>query len=252
MPFDKSPILHKASDRGHTQIDWLNSWHSFSFGHYFDPTRKGFGALRVINDDCIEGGQGFDLHPHENMEILTLVLDGAVKHKDSAGHQGLITPNMMQYMSAGSGIWHSEHNGLNDKSTVLLQIWIIPNLLHAKPRYKDYHYTPPQNAWLTLAQPDSATTQGLDTLPTELPVGIRQEASLSLGIFEAGQTFNLSASSPKHGGYLFVIDGQLEGAGVQLSNRDALGFFEPMTFTVKSAVRVLHFDVPMVGKHAPR
>src|SRR6185369_10845610 len=127
--------LHKANTRGHADHGWLNAHHSFSFAGYYDPERIHFGALRVLNDDIVAGSMGFGTHPHDNMEIITIPLSGALEHKDSMGNTGVITHGEVQVMSAGTGIQHSEYNKNKDKELKLLQIWVIPNKKNVKPRY---------------------------------------------------------------------------------------------------------------------
>lgn len=134
-------VLRKASERGHTKINWLDSWHSFSFGNYYDPQHMGFGPLRVINDDIVAPGQGFDTHPHDNMEIVSIVISGALEHKDSMGHGGIITPGDVQKMSAGTGIHHSEFNPSHTDPVHFLQIWIIPHTQDLTPMYQQKNFT---------------------------------------------------------------------------------------------------------------
>ena len=127
-------IFHAADKRGHANHGWLNAHHSFSFAGYHDPSKVHFGALRVLNDDIIAGGTGFGRHPHDNMEIITLALDGVLAHKDSMGHEQTIEPNEVQVMSAGTGLEHSEYNHDAKKSANILQTWIFPNKRNVQPR----------------------------------------------------------------------------------------------------------------------
>lgn len=129
-------VLRKASERGHTKNDWLDSRHTFSFGNYYDPQHMGFGPLRVINDDIVAPGQGFDTHPHDNMEIVSIVISGALEHKDSMGHGSIITPGDVQKMSAGTGIYHSEFNPSQTEPVHFLQIWIMPYTRNLTPMYQ--------------------------------------------------------------------------------------------------------------------
>src|ERR1044071_556810 len=129
-------VLHKANTRGHADHGWLNAHHSFSFAGYYDPEKIHFGALRVLNDDIVAGGMGFGKHPHDNMEIITIVLEGALEHQDSMGHTQALYPNEVQVMSAGSGVTHSEYNHNRDKKANLLQIWIFPKERNVTPRYE--------------------------------------------------------------------------------------------------------------------
>ncbi|MDC6116966.1 pirin family protein [Serratia rubidaea] len=146
--------LHKAKDRGHANHGWLDSWHTFSFANYYDPNFMGFSALRVINEDRIDGGQGFGTHPHKDMEILTYVLDGTVEHQDSMGNKEQIQAGEFQIMSAGTGVRHSEYNANSDKLLHLYQIWIIPDTNGLPPRYEQRMFDAPQGRQLVLS-PDA-------------------------------------------------------------------------------------------------
>jgi quercetin 2,3-dioxygenase len=128
--------IQKANERGHTKIDWLDSWHSFSFGNYYDPSNMNFGNLRVFNDDWIAAGSGFGAHPHSEMEIITLVEEGSLAHQDSLGNKGVIKPGEVQVMSAGTGIVHAEMNGSKTQAGKFFQIWISPNKKRVEPRYE--------------------------------------------------------------------------------------------------------------------
>src|SRR5687767_8270708 len=128
-------IIHRANSRGHADHGWLKANHSFSFANYFDPERIHFGVLRVLNDDSIEGGQGFPMHPHDNMEIITIPLEGALEHKDSMGNKAVVKAGEIQVMSAGTGVYHSEYNHFKDKTLKLFQIWLMPNKRNVTPRY---------------------------------------------------------------------------------------------------------------------
>ena len=129
-------IIHKAETRGHANHGWLNTHHTFSFANYYNPERVHFGALRVLNDDWIAGGEGFGKHPHDNMEIITIPLKGAVEHQDSMGNKGVINAGEIQVMSAGTGIFHSEYNANKDKELELLQIWVFSDKKNVTPRYQ--------------------------------------------------------------------------------------------------------------------
>ena len=149
-------IIHRASSRGHANHGWLNTYHTFSFADYFNQERIHFGALRVLNDDWIDGGRGFGRHPHDNMEIVTIMLEGELKHSDSMGHTQVLHENEVQAMSAGTGIFHSEMNNLPDKPVRLLQIWVFPEQRDVKPRYEQKVFDPQlrKNQWQLLAGPD--------------------------------------------------------------------------------------------------
>ncbi|HGM5492040.1 TPA: pirin family protein [Serratia fonticola] len=146
--------LRKAQDRGHANHGWLDSWHTFSFADYYDPDFMGFSALRVINEDVIDAGQGFGTHPHKDMEILTYVLSGTVEHQDSMGNKEQINAGEFQIMSAGTGVRHSEYNANNDRPLHLYQIWIIPDQVGLEPRYEQRMFDAPQGRQLVLS-PDA-------------------------------------------------------------------------------------------------
>ncbi len=207
-------IIHRSSERGLTQWDWLKSYHSFSFGDYFDQQKMGFGALRVLNDDVIDPGKGFDTHGHRNMEIITIILCGSVKHQDSAGHQGKIAFGEVQVMSAGSGVYHSEFNASSLESLELLQIWIEPKILNIKPRYEQKHFDfEKKNKIVTFVGPQKGTEM----------LWINQMAWLSIVKIEAGEKVRYDLNELENGVYLFVVNGKMEVLGEILKKRDALG-----------------------------
>ncbi len=172
--------VRRASERGRTELEWLKSSHSFSFGHYADPKRKGFGPLRVINEDRIAPGKGFAAHPHRNMEILTYVLSGALEHRDSMGNGSVIVPGNMQYMSAGSGVTHSEFNHSSSEEVHLLQIWIAPRQLNRPPRYDERTFSEASryNQLHLVVSPDG----------TEDSIAIDQDARVYASSLSAGET----------------------------------------------------------------
>ena len=167
-------VLHLAATRGHANFGWLDSYHSFSFGHYYDPERVHFGALRVLNDDTVSAGMGFGKHPHDNMEIVSIPLSGDLHHKDSTGRDEIIREHDVQIMSAGSGIAHSEMNATRDKAVKFLQIWVMPKEQNIEPRYEQKSFKPENrvNQLLTVVAPDN-----------EDAVWINQDAWFSLGNF---------------------------------------------------------------------
>lgn len=177
-----------AQSRGKTHIDWLESWHSFSFGEYYDPRRMGFGPLRVINEDFVAPGAGFPTHPHANMEIITVVLKGALAHKDSLGNGSTIRPGDVQMMRAGSGIRHSEFNPSNDEGVHLLQIWLMPHTANAEPAYQQESFAvldpqqPAPKGWQQLVAPMGSDEAGLKIL---------QDARLSAARPAKGESLQL-------------------------------------------------------------
>lgn len=231
-------ILHKASERGHANHGWLNAWHSFSFAGFYNAQKVQFGALRVLNDDTISGGYGFPMHPHENMEIVTIPLQGALEHKDSTGRHEMIRTNDVQIMSAGKGIMHSEMNP-GKETTNLLQIWVFPKQQNIEPRYQQKTYLPQQreNTIQTVVAPDA----------NDSALWINQDAWFSLGKLDKGLAQTYQVKKEGNGVYVFVIEGAVQINGQQLGKRDALGVWDTSQFTVEavSSAELLLIDVPM-------
>lgn len=219
--------MHRSADRGLTSAGWLVSRHSFSFGDYYDPSKIQFGNLRVLNDDLILGGEGFPEHFHRDMEIVTIPLEGAVKHKDSTGQKnptdGTINTGDLQIMSAGSGIYHSEFNASPTAPLYLLQIWIHPRTNNLPPRYDQITFNPAdrQNHFQTVVSPSG---EEANTVAPSLL--IHQNCWFSLGDFTANQTIqyklNSAKPSPKNSLYIFLIEGEMEIGNQKLGRRDAL------------------------------
>lgn len=233
-------IYHPADQRGHADHGWLNANHSFSFAGFYDPSKIHFGALRVLNDDIVSEGMGFGKHPHDNMEIITVVLEGALEHKDSMGHTQAILPNEVQVMSAGTGVFHSEYNHNRDQKVNLLQLWIFPNKKNVKPRYDQKLFAPEErmNQLQPLVSPITNEDAGLK---------INQDAWIYRTSLKAGQTLEHNLHSDTNGVYAFVIDGSAEVNGQLLNKRDAAGISE--TDVVKLAATtdsdILLVEVPM-------
>ena len=231
-------ILHKANTRGHASFGWLNSYHTFSFGHYYNPERIHFGALRVLNDDTVKGGMGFSKHPHDNMEIVSIPLSSDLHHKDTTGRDEIIRQHDVQIMSAGSGIAHSETNANHDKEVKFLQIWVFPKEKNIEPRYQQKSFKPEDrlNQVLTVVAPDD-----------EQAVWINQDAWFSLANLEAGVEKTYQIKRKENGVYAFVIGGQVTINGEQLDARDGLGIWETDTIniTASSNAEILLIDVPM-------
>lgn len=231
-------ILHKANTRGHASFGWLNSYHTFSFGHYYNPERIHFGALRVLNDDTVKGGMGFSKHPHDNMEIVSIPLSGDLHHNDTTGRDEIIRQHDVQIMSAGSGIAHSETNANHDKEVKFLQIWVFPKEKNIEPRYQQKSFKPEDrlNQVLTVVAPDD-----------EQAVWINQDAWFSLANLEAGIEKTYQIKRKENGVYAFVIGGQVTINGEQLDARDGLGIWETDTIniTANSNAEILLIDVPM-------
>jgi len=233
-------IYHAADTRGHADHGWLNAHHSFSFAGYYDPERVHFGALRVLNDDIVAGGMGFGTHPHDNMEIITIPLEGALEHKDSMGHTGVIQPGEVQVMSAGTGIRHSEYNHYPDKNINLLQIWIFPNKKNVQPQYgqEKFDVNDRKNNWQLLVSPFETNDAGLK---------IHQNAWISRTELEKGGVITYHLHNDKNGVYVFVIDGMITTEDKKLNKRDALGISETTSVQMIADERsdVLILEVPM-------
>lgn len=233
-------IFHAADTRGHADHGWLNAHHSFSFAGYHDPSRVHFGALRVLNDDIVAPGMGFGKHPHDNMEIITIVLDGALEHKDSMGHTQAIHPDEVQVMSAGTGVFHSEYNHNKDKAVNLLQTWLFPNKKNVQPRYDQRVFPAAErvNQWQAIVSPIDNEDPGMK---------IHQNAWIYRSKIEAGKSLEYNLHSTGNGVYLFVIDGSATTEGQTLNRRDAVGISETGKITIDAAAdtELVLFEVPM-------
>ena len=234
--------LYPSQDRGQANFGWLNSYHTFSFGGYFNPTRMGFGKLRVLNDDVVAGGQGFGTHGHRNMEIISIPLSGKLHHEDSEGNSFVIEEGDVQIMSAGSGIEHSEMNGSKDESVNFLQIWIEPEELEIVPRYeqKSFPVAERRGRWQKVLSPLGTDEEGIK---------INQKARMYLGHF-AGQAQKLPQSQAGMGLFLKVLSGRVELRGQQLSQRDALAISpgEPQAASelrIDDEAELLLIEVPL-------
>ncbi|MCC6969613.1 MAG: pirin family protein [Phycisphaerales bacterium] len=211
--------IRRADERGITEIDWLKSWHTFSFGDYHDAAHMGFRALRVINDDIIGGGGGFGTHPHRNMEIITIMLEGELTHRDSLGHQQSLKPGEVQVMSAGSGIRHSEFNASKTAPAHLIQTWITPRSLGITPRYEQREF-PRERRLNTITPVASGRRDVGDIAPGAIE--IHQDASLSLLAIQGGKTAT-RAIAPGRAVWLHVARGRVTTGGEALSTGDAIG-----------------------------
>lgn len=232
-------IIHRADSRSFSNHGWLQSYHTFSFAGYYNPERIHFGALRVLNDDHVKGGMGFGMHPHDNMEIVSIPLSGALEHKDNTGRHEIIRSNEVQIMSAGSGIAHSEFNASKTEPVSFLQIWVFPKLRNITPRYQQKTFEPSErkNKLQVVVAPEGDSDALL----------INQDAWFSLGRFDEGQTVEITPGMPQHGSYLFVLEGEVEVAGETLQRRDAIGLsnYDSATVKVLKAAEFLLIDVPM-------
>jgi redox-sensitive bicupin YhaK (pirin superfamily) len=232
-------ILHKANTRGHADHGWLNAHHSFSFAGYYNPERVHFGALRVLNDDIIDGEKGFGTHPHDNMEIITIPLVGELSHKDSMGNASTIMNGEIQVMSAGTGIQHSEFNSGKAK-TNLLQIWVFPNKKNVTPRYdqQKIDVADRRNKLQTIVSPqDGGGT-----------VWIHQDAWFNLGTFDKDAKASYTFKGKDSGVYAFVIKGSFKLDGQELNERDGLGIWNTSTLeltALSDGAEILLMEVPM-------
>lgn len=232
--------LYKSASRGHKSHGWLNTYHTFSFADYYDATRIHFGVLRVINDDTIAGGEGFGTHPHDNMEIITIPLEGDLEHRDSMGNHGVIKEGDVQVMSAGTGIRHSEFNANEDKPVSLFQIWIFPNKENVDPRYEQMtlDYLNSKNKFVQIISP-SANDDGL---------WIHQDAWFNIALLDKGHTLSYSLNKAGNGIFAMIIEGNFELAGHVLSRRDGLGISETDSIEITAQsdnARILLMEIPM-------
>lgn len=231
-------IIHKADTRGHADYGWLKTNYTFSFANYYDPGRVHFGTLRVLNDDFIDSGMGFDRHPHDNMEIVTIPLEGRLEHKDSMGNTMKILSGDVQIMSAGTGIFHSEYNPDSDHPLRLLQIWVYPKLKNITPRYdqKTYDVAGRKNKWQRVVSPTES--EG---------VWINQDAWFSLISLDKGKNSDYTFQKPGNGAYVFMIDGSANISGTQLDRRDGGGFqdTDSLAITALENSEILLMEIPM-------
>jgi quercetin 2,3-dioxygenase len=235
-------IFHPANQRGHANHGWLNAHHSFSFASYFDRHKMNFGALRVLNDDEVAPGMGFSTHPHDNMEIITIPLEGDISHRDNMGNEATINAGYIQVMSAGTGVQHSEFNPNKDKFLKLLQIWIMPNEQNVTPRYGDLKLPETtDNNWLKLVSPAQQFKEG------DSGTWIHQNAWLHIGNFDTDKSISYLLNDVANGVYVFVIEGSVDIENQSLAKRDALGIWNTNSFEIKTtqASKILLIEVPM-------
>jgi hypothetical protein len=235
-------IIYKSTDRGQANYGWLNANYSFSFANYYDPEKVNFGALRVLNDDTIQGGMGFGTHPHDNMEIITIPLKGALKHKDSMGKKWIaIETGEVQVMSAGSGLQHSEMNNSPSEEINLFQIWIFPNKRDVEPRYEQQKFDASERKNELQILVSSIDGDVKNTLK------IHQDAQISRVDLDENSEFNYMLKSENHGLYLMVVEGEISIDNEILAKRDAIGISEVKSAQIKSksASELLFIEVPM-------
>lgn len=232
-------VFHKADTRGYANHGWLEARHSFSFANWYNPDRIHFGVLRVLNDDKIVGGMGFGTHPHDNMEIITIPLEGDLAHKDSMGNGTTIKSGDIQVMSAGTGILHSEFNANEQVDCKLLQIWVFPNKRGVEPRY--------DQITLEEAKMKNQFYQILSPSKDDEGVWIHQDAWFHLGEFDANQTFTYKLKKPSNGVYIFLINGEILAGNQEMEKRDGFGVWNTNSIELKTkqASKVLLMEVPM-------
>lgn len=232
-------IYHAADSRGHANHGWLKSNHTFSFANYYNRDRMHFGVLRVINDDFVEGGEGFGTHPHNDMEIISIPLDGDLEHRDSMGNGSIIRKGDVQVMSAGTGITHSEFNANQDRPVKFLQIWVFPREKGVKPRYDQIHiadFTKP-NDFQQILSPNQ----------DDEGVWIHQDAWFHIANFDKGVAKEYDVKKNGNGVYVFVIKGKAKIGEQTLNERDGYGVWDTDNFTLEALndSEVLLMEVPM-------
>jgi redox-sensitive bicupin YhaK (pirin superfamily) len=231
-------ILFPAASRGVKDIGWLKSNFTFSFSSYANPARNGFGLLKVFNDDFVAAGKGFGLHPHQNMEIISIMLEGSMNHKDSMGYSDVVHKDWVQIMSAGSGLRHEEYN-VGEEEVNFLQIWIEPKLQNITPRYQRRHFPEANrlNQSVTVVSNEEGQTH----------CWINQNARISLGNFEAGKKVQYDFNPVNKAVFLFNIDGRITAAGHTLQKRDAIGVWETnaLNISCESSSRFVIIEIPI-------
>lgn len=234
----KKNVLHPAASRFFADHGWLKSAQTFSFHGNYDPQRIQFGALRVLNDDTVNGGKGFGRHPHDNMEIISIPLEGTLKHQDSLGNVALIRRGEIQVMSAGTGVYHTEFNKDQDEPVTFLQIWLYPNKLNVAPRYDQMEYASGDrhNRFQQILSPD----------PGDDGVWINQDAWFHLAELDKGFEIGYQLKKEGNGVYVFVVGGNVEVEGQPLSVRDGYGFWPESVVSFKSLEKssLLVMEVP--------
>lgn len=232
-------ILHKANTRGNANHGWLQSYHTFSFANYYNPERMNFGVLRVLNDDTVAAGMGFGKHPHQNMEIISIPLEGDLEHQDSMGNITVIKNGDIQVMSAGTGVQHSEYNKNQDKEVKFLQIWVIPNKQNVAPRYDQITLHPEKH--------HNQLQQILSPNADDAGVWIHQDAWFHLGKFDKDIATEYNFKRKGNGLYVFVLNGDVTVNGQALNSRDGFGIWNTDKVSIKtdSEAEFLLMEVPL-------
>lgn len=232
-------VYHSAGSRGYANHGWLKSFHSFSFANWQNPEKIHFGALRVLNDDTVSEGMGFGTHPHRDMEIISIPLEGDLEHKDSMGTTSVIRNGEIQVMSAGTGVYHSEYNKNMDEAVKFLQIWIFPRELHLTPRYDQIS--------ISEGEKINDFQQILSPNPDDEGVWIHQDALFNLAKFDKSISRQYHMKKTGNGVYAFVLKGSAKIGDQILNTRDALGIWDTDVFTLEAIddAEVLLIEVPM-------
>ncbi|MDR1592982.1 MAG: pirin family protein [Prevotellaceae bacterium] len=233
-------ILYKAETRGHNYNGWLDTYNTFSYAGYFDPERINFGALRVVNDDTIKGGEGFGSHPHNNIEIVSIPLCGALEHRDNLGHVSIISPGDVQVLSAGSGVVHSIHNADNEKPVSFFQIWVLPKNKDIAPKYehKSFNFINSCNELVNVIAPNRENGC----------LYLNQDVWFSIGTFTKNNAFDYRLQKKGNGLYAMVVEGKFDLSGEILHHRDGIGIFDTDKVKIRALSdvgRILLIDVTM-------
>ena len=233
-------IVHKAATGGYFDHGWLKTYHTFSFADYYNPERVHFGALRVLNDDTVAPKKGFGMHPHHNMEVVSIPLQGFLRHGDSVKNESTITPGEIQVMSTGAGIYHSEYNASETEELQFLQIWIIPNIKETKPEYHNYDIRPlyKHNELCMFISPKGGNA----------PAHLLQDAWFSIGTFDSKQCIKYLMNKKNTGVYIFVLEGDVKINGQILSRRDGIGIWEVENVSIEclSESHILAIEVSVI------
>lgn len=232
--------LYPSHERGSADHGWLKAKHTFSFSSYYDRNKMNFGAIRVLNDDTIAPGMGFGEHPHDNMEIITIPLEGSLKHKDSTGQEGVILPGEVQIMSAGHGILHSEFNPSPTETTKLFQIWLLTAQENAEPRYAQKKFWDPENP--------PKSIEFIEPHQKDGALSILQDARFEMHWLDQGESFTVDAIAANRGIFIMVVEGEVQLDNQTLGKRDAIGLVEDRNYEVlaSSKAQVLAIHTPLV------
>ena len=233
--------IQRSADRAFFDFGWLKTHHSFSFADYYDPANTNWGALRVFNDDTVLAGQGFGTHPHRDMEIVTYVLRGELEHKDSLGHEGVVSPGGIQYISAGTGVRHSEFNHSKEREVHFVQMWVVPRSYGEPPAYGQHAFAEDdrRNRWLAVISGQTGV---------HAPVALRADASLHVAKLEAGTL--AYAFDPARYGFLFVAEGEVTANGERLATGDGVRIHGVRDLDARGSAELVLWDLPAAGGRA--